>query len=234
MPTGFPYLGSHDHGRPSSDSQDGNVCLGRDEVQNLSDGLLIRVVTKHYALQRVPGHLCADPIDDALWVSLIHGDHFNFGWIRDVEKVLFLKSSPQGYFTGVSHQDDSNAEGADQFRTDGRKCWRTWRVLRRDDNAPLVAASLLASLSPWQTSRPCSGASAPPRLADRQEEYGEEEQRDGQGEEGKGRSWLGTRIMGQLGRWDSRRMVRGGRGHQALVLKIGGRSVEADKHCGGV
>lgn len=29
-------------------------------------------------------------------------------------------------------------------------------------------------------------------------------------------------------------MPRGGEGDEALVLKTGGREVEADKHCGGV
>lgn len=106
----FSYLSSHDHGGASPDAQDGDVRLGRDEVQDLSDGLLVRVVTEHYALQRVPRHLCADPIDDTLGVCLIHGDHFYFGRIRDVEEILFLKSNPQGYFTRVAHQDDSNAE----------------------------------------------------------------------------------------------------------------------------
>lgn len=106
----FSYLGSHDHGGASPDAQDGDVCLGRDEVQDLSNGLLVRVITEHYALQRVSCHLCADPIDDALGVGLIHGDDLNFWRIRDVEEVLFLKSDPQGYFTRVAHQDDSNTE----------------------------------------------------------------------------------------------------------------------------
>lgn len=119
----FSYLGSHDHGRASSDAQDGDVCLRRDEVQDLSDGLLVRVVTKHNALQRVPRHLCADPIDDALGVGLIHGDHLDFWRVRDVEEVLFLKSNPQGYFTRVAHQDYSNTEWADLFGTDWGKSW---------------------------------------------------------------------------------------------------------------
>lgn len=119
----FSYLGSHDHGGAPPDAQDGDVSLGRDEVQDLSDGLLVRVVTKHHALQRVPRHLSTDPIDDALGVSLIHSDHLHFWRVGDVQEVLFLKSNPQGYFTRVAHQDDSNAEWADQFGTDRRKSW---------------------------------------------------------------------------------------------------------------
>lgn len=119
----FSYLSGHDHGRAPSDAQDWNVCLSRDEVQDLSDGLLIRVVPKHHTLQRVPGHLCTDPVDNALWVGLIHGDHLDFGGVWDVEEVLFLKSRPQGYFTGVPHQNDSNAEGANQFRTERGERW---------------------------------------------------------------------------------------------------------------
>lgn len=106
----FSYLSGHDHGRAPPDAQDGDVRLSRDEVQDLSNGLLIRVVPKHHALQRVPGHLCTDPVDNALWVGLVHGDHLDFWRVWDVEEVLFLKSRPQGDFTGVSHQNDSNAE----------------------------------------------------------------------------------------------------------------------------
>lgn len=119
----FSYLGCHDHGGPSPDAEDGDVCLGRDEVQDLSNGLLVCVVTKHYTLQRVPSHLCADLIDDTLGISLVHRDHLNFGGVRDVEEVLFLKSSPQGNFTRVAHQDDSNTERADQFGIDWGKRW---------------------------------------------------------------------------------------------------------------
>lgn len=225
------YLGCHDHGGASPDAEDREVCLGRDKVQDLSDSLLVRVVTEHYALQgvlqRVPRHLCADPIDDALRIGLIHRDHLNFWRVRDVEEVLFLKSDPQGYFTRVAHQDDSNTEWVDQFGTD-------WG--RRDDNTPLVAASPLATLSPLGTSRPCTWTSTPARLADGQEEYGDKEQREGQGEEGKGQPRLRTRMMrGLIRRRRRRRMMGGGWGEdEALVLKTGGRRVEADKHCGGV
>lgn len=90
----FSYLGSHHHGGAPPDAQDGNVRLGGDEVQDLSDGLLVRVVPKHHALQRVPRHLCADAVDNAFGVGLIHGDHLDFGGVRDVEEVLFLKSDP--------------------------------------------------------------------------------------------------------------------------------------------
>ena len=117
------YLGSHDHGGAPSDAQDGDMCLGRDEVQDLGDGLLIRVITKHYALQRVPRHLHADPIDDALGVGLVHGDHLDFGRVGDVEEVLFLKSGPQGDFTRVAHQDDSNTERIDQLGIDRGESW---------------------------------------------------------------------------------------------------------------
>lgn len=104
------YLSSHDHGGASPDAQDGQVSLGRDEVQDLGDGLVVRVVTKYYALQRVPRHLCADPIYDTLWVGLVHGDHLDLGRVRDVQEVLFLESGPQGHVTRVAHQDDSDAE----------------------------------------------------------------------------------------------------------------------------
>lgn len=180
------YLGCHDHGGPSPDAQDGDVCLGWDEVQDLSNSFLVRVITKHYALQRVPCHLSADPVDDALGVGLVHGDHLDLGRVRDVEEVLFLKSSPHGYFTRVAHQDDSNAEWIDQFGIDWGESWWAGGVLRGDDNTPLGAASPLSTLSPWGTSGPCAWTSTSARLADRQEEHGEEEERDGQGEEGKG------------------------------------------------
>lgn len=45
------YLSSHDHGRSSSDAQYRDVSLCRDEVQDLSDGLLVCVITEHNALQ---------------------------------------------------------------------------------------------------------------------------------------------------------------------------------------
>lgn len=115
------YLGSHDHGGASPDAQDGNMCLSRDEVQDLSDGLLIRVITKDNTLQRVSCHLCTDLIDNALRVCFIHGDHLNFWRIRDVQEVLFLKPDPQCYFTGVAHQDDSDTERTDLFVSDWRK-----------------------------------------------------------------------------------------------------------------
>lgn len=192
----FSYLSSHDHGRSSSDAQYGDVCLCRDEVQDLSDGLLICVVTEHDALQWVPCHLSADPIDDTFGVGLVHGDHLDFGRIRDVEEVLLLKSSPQGYFTRVAHQDDSNAERVDQLGTDGGKCWRAGGVMRRDNYTPLVAASPLASLSPWGTSRPSSWTSAPAGLADGQEDNGEEEQREGQREERQSQPRARIRVIG--------------------------------------
>lgn len=99
------------------------MCLCRDEVQDLGDGLLVRVVAEHDALQGVPRHLCADSIDDALGVGLIHGDHLDLRRVRDVEEVLLLKSDPQRDFTRVAHEDDGDAERADQLWADWGKSW---------------------------------------------------------------------------------------------------------------
>lgn len=209
------------------------MSLGRDEVEDLSDGLLVRVVTEHHALQRVPRHLAADPIDDALGVGLVHGDHLHFGGVGDVHKVLFLKPRPQGDFTGVAHQDDGDAERVDEFGIDWGKSRRTGRVLGGDDNTSLVATSPLATLSPRGPSRSWTWTSTPARLADGQEDDSEEEQREEEGGEGR-RVEMEGRVSWRWSRGAVGGGGGGGGGEKTLVLKTGGRDVEADEHRGGV
>lgn len=211
--------------------------LGRDEVQDLSDGLLVRVVAEHHALQRVPGHLRADAVDDTLGVGLVHGDHLHFRGVRDVEEVLLLQSHPEGHFTRVAHQDDGDAERVDLLVGDGRKSRQAGRVLRGDSDASLRPATPPLSALSSVRGTPGSGAgtSAPARLADRQQERRHQEQGEGQREEGQGDPGVRTGLLGRRGqrergrRWVAQRGW-GGAEDAALVLEVGGRRVEADKH----
>lgn len=109
-----PYLGSHDHGGASSDAQDGDVCLGRDEVQDLGDGLLVRVIPEHHPLQPGVGHQGADTVDDALGVRVVHGLQLDFGRVGYMEELLFLYVGGR-HLARVAHQDDGDAERGGHF-----------------------------------------------------------------------------------------------------------------------
>ncbi len=76
----------------------------------MGDGLLVGVIPKHHPLQPVLRHKVTDALDDAFRVRLIHGQHLHVG--RHVEEVLLLPSPGQRHLAGVAHQDNGDAEAA--------------------------------------------------------------------------------------------------------------------------
>lgn len=55
------------------DAQDGGESLSRNEIEDLGDGFLVRVIREHHPLDLPVRHKIADAGDYALWVSLVHG-----------------------------------------------------------------------------------------------------------------------------------------------------------------
>ena len=104
------YLVRHYHRGAPVDAQDGGESLGWNEVKDLGNGFLVRVVSKHHPLDLPVGHEITDAGYDALWVRLVHGHQLHAGHHGEMVEIIFLVGVLDGHLVWSAHEDDSNAD----------------------------------------------------------------------------------------------------------------------------
>lgn len=103
------YLICHYHRGAPVDAQDRGESLCRNEIEDLGDGFLVCVISKHHPLDLPVRHEITDAGDDALWVGLIHGYQFHPRHHGEMVEIIFLVGILDGHLVGSAHEDDSNA-----------------------------------------------------------------------------------------------------------------------------